>query len=49
MNNFIPLMVIVPLICAILINLFSKSNKLVKGLALVVAIVIPCFAVAFTP
>lgn len=45
MNNFIPLMVIVPLICAILINLFSKSNKLVKGLALVVAIVIPAIAI----
>ena len=45
MIDFIPLMVIVPLACALLLNLFSNQNKLLKGLAFVVAIVIPAIAI----
>lgn len=41
MNNLIPLMVVIPIACALLLSLFSKKNKLIKGLAFVVAFVIP--------
>ncbi|MBR2558089.1 MAG: energy conserving hydrogenase EhbF [Methanobrevibacter sp.] len=41
MNNLIPLMVIVPMMCALLISAFSKFNKVTKILAFVVAICLP--------
>ncbi|MDR2829588.1 MAG: energy conserving hydrogenase EhbF [Methanobrevibacter sp.] len=41
MNDLIPLMVIVPIIVAILLNLFSKQNTTVKILSFLVAIVLP--------
>ena len=41
MNNLIPLMVIVPMMCALIISAFSKFNKVIKILAFVVAIALP--------
>jgi energy-converting hydrogenase B subunit F len=41
MNDLLPLMVIVPLIAAILLNLFNKNNSTVKILSFIVAIVLP--------
>ena len=41
MNELIPLMVIVPMMCALIISLFSKFNKTIKYLAFVVAIALP--------
>lgn len=41
MNEFIPLMVIIPLICALLVSSFSKFNKTIKAIAIVVAIIVP--------
>lgn len=41
MNELIPLMVIIPIICALLLNLFHKKDRTVKLLAIFVAIVIP--------
>ncbi|MDR2873417.1 MAG: energy conserving hydrogenase EhbF [Methanobrevibacter sp.] len=41
MNDLIPLMVIIPIIAAILLNLFNKNNSTVKILSFVVAIVLP--------
>ena len=41
MNYLIPLMVIIPIICGLLLNLFSKQNKLIKAIAIVVGIVLP--------
>jgi energy-converting hydrogenase B subunit F len=41
MNDLLPLMVIIPLIAAILLNLFNKNNTTVKILSFVVAIVLP--------
>ena len=41
MNELIPLMVIIPVICALLISVFSKFNKTTKILAFVVAICLP--------
>ncbi len=45
MIDFIPLMVIVPLACALLLNLFSNQNKLLKCLSFIVAIIIPAIAI----
>ena len=36
MNELIPLMVIVPMMAALLLSAFSKFNKVIKCLALVV-------------
>ena len=41
MNNLIPLMVIIPMMCALIISAFSKFNKVIKVFAFVVAIVLP--------
>lgn len=41
MNEFIPLMVVIPLICALLASTLSKFNKSIKIIALLVAIVVP--------
>lgn len=41
MNELIPLMVIVPMMCALLISLFSKFNKTIKCFAFVVAMCLP--------
>ncbi|MDR2623889.1 MAG: energy conserving hydrogenase EhbF [Methanobrevibacter sp.] len=41
MNDLIPLMVIVPIIAAILLNLFIKYNTTIKILSFLVAIVLP--------
>lgn len=41
MNDLIPLMVIIPITCALLLNLFHKKDKTVIILALIVAIVLP--------
>ena len=41
MNEIIPLMVIVPIACALLMNLFSGKNSLIKYLAITVAFIIP--------
>ena len=41
MNEFIPLMVIVPMIAALLLSAFSKYDKFIRVLAFVVAICLP--------
>ena len=41
MNELIPLMVIVPMMAALLLSAFSKFNKVIKCLALVVGICLP--------
>lgn len=41
MNYLIPLMVVIPIFAALILNLFSKQNKLIKYLALVVGIALP--------
>jgi energy-converting hydrogenase B subunit F len=41
MNEFIPLMVIIPIVCAILLNLLHGFNKTIKYLSFIVAILIP--------
>ena len=41
MNEFIPLMVIIPIACALLLNLLHEKDKTVKFLAIIVAIVLP--------
>lgn len=41
MNEFIPLMVVIPLLCALLVSTLSKYSKVIKGIAIVVAIIIP--------
>lgn len=41
MNEFIPLMVVIPLICALLISLLGKFSKTIKAIAVIVAIVVP--------
>ena len=41
MNNLIPLMVIVPMMCALIISAFSKFNKVIKIFAFVVALCLP--------
>ena len=46
MNELIPLMVIVPLMCALLISAFSKFNKVTKILAFVVALALPIIPLA---
>ena len=40
-NYLIPLMVVVPMLCAILVNAFAKFNKSIKVLTFVVAICLP--------
>jgi energy-converting hydrogenase B subunit F len=41
MNEIIPLMVIIPITCALLLNLFHNRNKTVKILSIVVALFLP--------
>ncbi|RBQ22409.1 F(420)H(2) dehydrogenase subunit N [Candidatus Methanobinarius endosymbioticus] len=41
MNEFIPLMVIIPIACALLLNLFHKKDKTVILMGIIVAIVLP--------
>ncbi len=41
MNEFIPLMVVIPLLCALLVSTFSKFNRTVKIMAIIVAIIVP--------
>ncbi len=45
MNELIPLMVIVPIICALLLNLLHGKDKISRIIALIVAIVIPIIAI----
>lgn len=41
MNEFIPLMVVIPLICALLVSTLSKYSKAIKAIAVIVAIALP--------
>ena len=41
MNEFIPLMVIIPMLCALLVSTFSNFNRVVKIIALIVGIALP--------
>lgn len=41
MNELIPLMVVIPLTCALLLNLFHKKDRTIKIIGIVVAIIIP--------
>ena len=44
MNELIPLIVIIPLICALLLNLLHGKNRISRIMALIVAIIIPIIA-----
>ena len=46
MNELIPLMVIVPMMAALLLSAFSRFNKVIKCLALVVGICLPIIPLA---
>ena len=46
MNELIPLMVIVPMATALLLSAFSKFDKVIKGLAIVVAVCLPVIPLA---
>jgi len=41
MNEIIPLMVIIPIACGLILNLFHKKDKFVKIFAIIVAIILP--------
>jgi energy-converting hydrogenase B subunit F len=41
MNPFIPIMVVLPLACALLLNLLHKKDRIIKVLAIVVALALP--------
>ncbi len=41
MNPLIPLMVIIPIACALLLNLFHTKDRTVKVLAIIIALVLP--------
>jgi energy-converting hydrogenase B subunit F len=41
MNEFIPLMIIIPIVCGLLLNLFHKKDKTVTIIAIIVALVLP--------
>lgn len=41
MNALIPLIVIIPIIAALLLNLFGKNNKTIKVIAFIVGIILP--------
>jgi len=41
MNDLVPLMVIIPIACALLLNLFHKKDKTVTILAIIVALILP--------
>ncbi|MDR0900533.1 MAG: energy conserving hydrogenase EhbF [Methanobrevibacter sp.] len=41
MNEFIPLMVIIPIVCALLLNLLHKKDNSTKIIAIIVAIIVP--------
>lgn len=41
MNLLIPLMVIIPIICALLLNIVHKQDKLTKIITIVVAVIVP--------
>lgn len=46
MNYLIPLMVIVPIIAALLLNLFSNHNKTIKVISFIVGIILPILTLA---
>ena len=45
MNYLIPLMVVIPILAALIVNIFGGKDKTVKAISLVVAIVIPLIAI----
>ena len=45
MNYLIPLMVVIPILAALIVNIFGGKDKAVKAISIVVAIAIPLIAV----
>ena len=45
MNYLIPLMVIIPILAALIVNIFGGKDKTVKAISIVVAIAIPVIAI----
>ena len=45
MNYLIPLMVVIPILAALILNILDGKDKIVKALSLVVAIAIPIIAI----
>ncbi|MBR4396680.1 MAG: hydrogenase, partial [Methanobrevibacter sp.] len=45
MNYLIPLMVVIPILAALIVNIFGGKDKVVKAISLVVAIAIPLIAI----
>ena len=48
MNPLIPLMVIIPITCALLLNLFHTKERIVKILSIVVALALPIIPLVTT-
>ena len=45
MNYLIPLMVVIPILAALIVNIFGGKDKAVKAISIVVAIAIPLIAI----
>ena len=45
MNYLIPLMVVIPILAALIVNIFGGKDNVVKAISIVVAIAIPLIAV----
>ena len=45
MNYLIPLMVVIPILAALIVNIFGGKDKTVKAISIVVAIAIPIIAI----
>ena len=49
MNYLIPLMVIIPILCALIVNVIGEKNRTTKLLSLVVGIALPVIAIVAVP
>lgn len=49
MNYLVPLMVIIPILCALIVNVIGGNNKTTKILSLVVGIAVPVIALVAVP
>src|SRR5690606_8886214 len=45
MNALIPLMVIVPILCALFVNLLHKKDRTIKVIAIILALVLPALPI----
>ena len=49
MNYLIPLMVVIPILCALIVNVIGEKNRTTKLLSLVVGIALPVIAIVAVP